>query len=76
MLWEKLKQHKWDGEVGCRGMGATLPGVISEGLIEEATFGERLEESELAKTAEREEQFRQWILQVRAQMRWGCAWCS
>ena len=38
-------------------MGATLPGVISEGLIEEVTFEERLEGSELATTAEREEQF-------------------
>lgn len=54
-------------------MGATLPGVTSKGLMEEVTFEQRLEESELAKTAVREEHSRQWSLQVRAQMRWDCA---
>jgi len=64
------------GKVGLREMGDTLPGVISKALTEEVIFEQRLEENQLAKTAVREEHSRQWILQVRAQMRWDCAWCG
>lgn len=40
----KIEEHKWNREVGCRGMGTTFPGVISKDLTEEVTFEQRLEE--------------------------------